>query len=540
MLPTFVIGLREGLEAALIVGIVAAFLKQRGRQDLLRWAFAGVAAAVALCVAAGVALDVVSRELPQRQQEGLETVIGFFAVGMVTYMVIWMRRHSRDLKGQLEGAAGHALATGSGAALVAMAFLAVLREGLETVVFLLAAFNESSDGSSAGTGAALGIAVALVLGWGIYRGGIRLNLSKFFRFTGVVLVLVAAGLVVTALHTAHEAGWLDGGQQPTVDLSGLVRAGSVQASLLTGVLGIQPRPVLIELAGWLLYLVPLGIYVAWPPGRSVRPGVIARLALTAATVAAVAAVLLAAMIPAVPDRHPVTTSGRLSAQVVSSSPSGAVLRLSLPTPADPLAGVGPLRSVPLASAGAQPAAGAQPHAGGATHVYSVYSGTVPVPVASGRPSLTYRELAVLNGGRLPLGVLVPTAGADSTVPVAYSAEDAVTVWVDGRSGRVVDARWQQTIVALARTGVGTVPVVAGTGSVGLAGNDSTAAARAALHAGAVLEHRHQLRVSAGICVVLAAVALLVGLAAVRAGWVALHRERLAETTEAPAVDLVQS
>src|SRR4051794_6189048 len=110
MLPTFVIGLREGLEASLIVGIVAAFLRQRGRSDLLRWVFAGIAAAVALCVAAGVTLEVISRDLPQRQQEGLETVIGAVAVGMVTYMVVWMRRHSRDLKGQLEGAAGLALA----------------------------------------------------------------------------------------------------------------------------------------------------------------------------------------------------------------------------------------------------------------------------------------------------------------------------------------------------------------------------------------------------------------------------------------------
>src|ERR1700722_16458356 len=105
MLPTFVIGLREGLEAALIVGIIAAFLKKQGRPDLLRWLFAGVAAAVLLCVAVGVGLDVVSRDLPQRRQEGLETVVGVLAVGMVTYMVIWMRRHSRELKGQLEGLA---------------------------------------------------------------------------------------------------------------------------------------------------------------------------------------------------------------------------------------------------------------------------------------------------------------------------------------------------------------------------------------------------------------------------------------------------
>src|SRR5580693_5281857 len=110
MLPTFVIGLREGLEAALIVGIVAAFLRKQGRADLLRWVYLGIGTAIALCLAAGIALEVVSRNLPQRQQEGLETVIGACAVLMVSYMIIWMKRNSRNLKGVLEGAAGAALA----------------------------------------------------------------------------------------------------------------------------------------------------------------------------------------------------------------------------------------------------------------------------------------------------------------------------------------------------------------------------------------------------------------------------------------------
>ena len=109
MLPTFVIGLREGLEAALIVGIIAAFLRKQGRRELVKWVLLGVGAAVLLCVVAGLLLDAYSRTLPQRQQEGLETVIGALAVGMVTYMVVWMRRHSRQLKGQLEGLAASAI-----------------------------------------------------------------------------------------------------------------------------------------------------------------------------------------------------------------------------------------------------------------------------------------------------------------------------------------------------------------------------------------------------------------------------------------------
>ncbi|HVI19647.1 MAG TPA: FTR1 family protein, partial [Gaiellales bacterium] len=180
MLPTFVIGLREGVEAALIVGIIAAFLRQENRMDALRHVWAGVGVAVLLCAAVGVTLHLVDTDLPQRQQEGLETIVGLAAVGMVTFMIVWMRRHARGLRKELERNAAGALAQGSIIALVAMAFFAVLREGFETAVFLVAVFQDSSDTSAAGAGALLGLAVALVLGWLIYKGGVRLNLSRFF------------------------------------------------------------------------------------------------------------------------------------------------------------------------------------------------------------------------------------------------------------------------------------------------------------------------------------------------------------------------
>ena len=176
MLPTFIIGLREGVEAALIVGIIATFLRQEGRREALRPMWIGVVAAVAICVVVGVALELLDEALPQRQQEGLETVVGFAAVGIVTFMVVWMRRHARDLSGSLRASAGAALASGSATALVAMAFLAVIREGLETVVFLLAIFQNADNPASAGAGALLGLACAVAIGALIYRGGIRLNL----------------------------------------------------------------------------------------------------------------------------------------------------------------------------------------------------------------------------------------------------------------------------------------------------------------------------------------------------------------------------
>jgi high-affinity iron transporter len=265
--PTFVIGLREGVEASLIVGIVAAFLRQQGRGDALRAVWAGVLLAVVLCAGAAVGLQVLDEALPERQQEGLETVVASVAVVMVTGMIVWMRRHSRGLASELRASVGAALAEGSAWALVGMAFFAVLREGFETAVFLLAAFQASGDSSAAGSGALLGIACAVVIGWCIYRGGVRLNLARFFRATSAVLVIVAAGLVASAVHTAHEAAWLNSLQAQALDLSWLVRPGSVVSSLVTGVLGIQPQPTVGEVLGYTLYAVPMLLYVLWPDRR---------------------------------------------------------------------------------------------------------------------------------------------------------------------------------------------------------------------------------------------------------------------------------
>jgi FTR1 family protein len=292
VLTTFVIALREGLEASLIVGIIAAFLRRQGRSDALRAMWAGVALAIVLCLAVAVILRVVDDQLPHREQEGLETIVALIAVGMVTYMIVWMTEHARDLRGQLQQGAAGALARGSMWALVAMAFFAVLREGFETSVFLLAAFNDATDPASAGLGVVLGLACALALGYGLYRGGVRLNLSRFFRATGVVLVLVAAGLVASALHTGAEAGWVVGGQGQALDLSAVVRPGTVWESLITGILGIPAKPTVIEVVGWLLYAAPMLVILLAPD--AVRPRVratIAGVAVVAAPIVLIAGTL---------------------------------------------------------------------------------------------------------------------------------------------------------------------------------------------------------------------------------------------------------
>ena len=256
--------MREGVEASLIVGIVAAFLVKEGRRDAMSQVWLGVAIAVGLCVGIAVLLRLVGEQLPQREQEGLETVIGLVAVAAVTYMIVWMRRHARGIKAELEGSAASALAAGSTMALVAMAFLAVLREGFETSVFLLAAFQDASDPTAAGAGAVIGLVLAIAIGVGIYRGGVRINLSRFFRFTGLILVFVAAGLLATSAHTAHEAGWVNGLQSQAIDLSWLVQPGTIFGSLLTGMLGLQPKPTVIEALVYVLYAVPMALYVVWP------------------------------------------------------------------------------------------------------------------------------------------------------------------------------------------------------------------------------------------------------------------------------------
>jgi high-affinity iron transporter len=320
VLPTFVIGLREGLEATLIVSIIATFLRRNGAS--LRGLWIGTGLAVLLSVAVGVVLQVVDQNLPQRQQEMLETVIGAVAVFFVTGMILWMRSHARSLKRELETAAESALKDGTTTALSVMAFLAVLREGFETSVFLLSTFQASSDPRSSAGGAVLGILLAVAIGYGIYRGGVRLNLARFFKVTGVFLVFVAAGLVLSALRTAHEAGWVTFGQGTTVDLSWLAPAGAVRTALISGVLGMPRDPRQVELLGWALYLVPVLLLTLWPATRGLPLRVVRRLTLAgAAGLVAVAAILFAGVsLPSasVSTRAPLDGGGTASLDIDGS------------------------------------------------------------------------------------------------------------------------------------------------------------------------------------------------------------------------------
>lgn len=256
MLVPFLIMLREGIEAALIVGIVASYLKQSGRASLMPAVWVGVLLATALSLFAGAGLQLMAAEFPQKQQELFEGVVGLIAVLMLTSMVFWMRKTARSIKGSLHASMDKALgrADGQGWALIGMVFLAVAREGLESVFFLLAIFQQSR-GWEAPVGALAGIAVSVVVGYGLYSGGVRLDLRRFFRLTGLFILLVAAGLLAGVLRKFHEGGIWNHLQQVVFDTSHALPMDSPVGAVLSGLLGYQAAPVLGEVIVYLLFLV---------------------------------------------------------------------------------------------------------------------------------------------------------------------------------------------------------------------------------------------------------------------------------------------
>ena len=271
MLVAFLIMLREGIEASLIVGIIASYLAQTGRRRYLGAVWAGVAVAVALCAVVGVGLWTASAEFPQKQQELFETIVAVVAVGILTSMVFWMKSAARSIKGQLHDRIDASMTTGSSPALalVAMAFFAVGREGLESVFFLLAIF-EQSTGWAVPLGALLGLAAAVGVGVLIYVGGIRLNMRRFFRFTGVFIIVVAAGLLAGALRTAHEAGLWNGLQTIVADWSGALPKDGPLGTVLAGLFGYTDTPTLGEVLVYFGYLVP-ALVLFFLPVRATAP-----------------------------------------------------------------------------------------------------------------------------------------------------------------------------------------------------------------------------------------------------------------------------
>ena len=268
--------LREGIEAALIVGIVASYLQHSGRGKVMPAVWVGVLLATALSLFVGAGLQLVAAEFPQKQQELFEGVVGLIAVVMLTSMVFWMRKAARSIKGQLHASIDRALGDGGGQAwaLIGMVFLAVAREGLESVFFLLAIFQQSS-GWEAPVGALAGIAVSVVLGYGLYAGGVRLDLRRFFRYTGVFILLVAAGLLAGVLRKLHEGGVWNHLQTVVFDMSEALPMDSPVGAVLSGLLGYQAAPVVGEVIAYLAFLV-VSLFFFFRPAAPVPSPVAAR------------------------------------------------------------------------------------------------------------------------------------------------------------------------------------------------------------------------------------------------------------------------
>lgn len=252
MIPGFLLGLREGIEAALIVSIVLAFLAKTGNRTRFGSVWTGVGLAVAFSVAVGAGLFFTGQELEGTAEELFEGTAMLLAVGVLTWMILWMRRQAAGIRRSLESQVDEALAASSGFALVAIAFLAVAREGLETALFFLAAAGAAGVSETL-IGGFLGLVAAAGVGYGIYRGSRWFNLRTFFRVSGILLIVFAAGLLAHGIHEFAEAGVLPETAR-VWDLSGVLPDDAGIGQWLRTLVGYSAEATVLELAAWAGYL----------------------------------------------------------------------------------------------------------------------------------------------------------------------------------------------------------------------------------------------------------------------------------------------
>ncbi|MFF4806974.1 iron uptake transporter permease EfeU [Micromonospora chersina] len=274
MFATYLIGLREGLEATLVVSILVAFLVKSNRRNRLPQVWLGVGAAVALSVFFGWLIEYTSTSLLQTSEsrELFDAVTSVAAVVFVTWMIFWMRKAARSIAGELRGKLTEALAVGA-IAVAGMAFLAVIREGLETALIFYSAAKSTAGDTVRDAMFALvgGILTAVVLGFLLYRSALRLNLSKFFTWTGALLILVAAGIFKYGVHDFQEAGVLPGLNQHAFDISGALDPSTWYAALLSGMFNITAAPTVLEMIAWVAYAVPVLVLFLRKPASPARP-----------------------------------------------------------------------------------------------------------------------------------------------------------------------------------------------------------------------------------------------------------------------------
>jgi len=256
VLANFLIGLREGLEAALVVGILVAYLVKIDRRDVLPRIWAGVGLAVGVSLALGAILTFGAYGLSFEAQELIGGILSIIATAFVTWMIFWMMRAARGLSRELRAEVDSHL-SGPGWGLVLVAFLSVGREGIETALFIWAAVQATGETTLPLVGAALGIAAALVLGYLIYRGVLSINLTRFFTYTGVFLIIVAGGVLAYGVHDLQEAGFLPGLGNLAFNVSTAIPPDSWYGTLLKGVFNFSPATTWLEAIAWVLYVIPV-------------------------------------------------------------------------------------------------------------------------------------------------------------------------------------------------------------------------------------------------------------------------------------------
>jgi high-affinity iron transporter len=272
MLSTFIIALREGLEAALIVGILVAYIVRTDRRHLLKPLWTGVGVALAASLALGGLLAFTSAELSSRGEELFAGITSFLAVGLVTWMVFWMKRTARYLRDELHGKVDSAL-MGGPISLALVAFFAVVREGLETALFVYSNFKTVGVASSATVGLILGLGLAVFLGYAIYNRSVKLNLSKFFTITGVALIIIAAGVLSYGIHEFQELGYLPGVDSFLWDVTPWIAKESLLSSILGGLVGFDTTTSFVQFIGWSIYLLAVLIPYLSKGKSAVKPKV---------------------------------------------------------------------------------------------------------------------------------------------------------------------------------------------------------------------------------------------------------------------------
>lgn len=254
MLGNFLIGLREGLEAALVVSILVVYLQRTNRNALIRSVRNGVLLAIAVSIAVAIGLETISSELAESIEPIFAGVVSFIAVVFVTWMIFWMKKAARTISKDLKGKLDAAQVSGGEFAVGIMAFVAVVREGVETAIFYWAASQASGSAATSLLGLTLGLGMAIVLGWGIYRSSASINLPKFFRVTGVLLVFVAAGVLSYGIHEFQEVGLLPGEDNVVLNLSAILPENSIFATLVAGIFNISAKTSLIQAVAYLSFV----------------------------------------------------------------------------------------------------------------------------------------------------------------------------------------------------------------------------------------------------------------------------------------------